>query len=114
MAILKFSNDSTPKLDKLSWRHIKDIIKDMEYLDKIINIANTCIELEHWPLHFKTSTSIIIPKSNKELYNTPKMFRPIVLLNKLSKLIEKVIRERLQFQALLKEFIHPCQVGGLK
>ena len=60
------------------------------------------------------SMSIIIPKPNKALYNTSKIFRPIILLNMLGKLIEKVISKRLQFQALSKNTIHPCQVGGLK
>jgi len=32
----------------------------------------------------------------------------------LSKLIEKVIGKKLQFQALSKNMIHPCQLGGLK
>lgn len=50
-----------------------------------------CIELGHWPSHFKTLAFIIIPKPNKVLYNSSKAFRPIVLLNILSKLIEKVI-----------------------
>ena len=90
------------------------ITKNLACLVNIINIANVYINLEHWPSHFKLSISIIIPKSNKILYNTPKMFRPIILLNMLSKLIEKVIGERLQFQALSKNTIHPCQLGGLK
>jgi len=42
------------------------------------------------------------------------MFRPIILLNMLCKLIEKVIGKRLQFQALSKNVIHLCQLGGLK
>jgi len=58
--------------------------------------------------------SIIIPKPNKTLYNTPKTFRLIVLLNILGKLIEKVVGERLQFQALFNNTIHSCQLGGLK
>ena len=78
------------------------------YLNNFVNIANTCINLEHWPLHFKTSLSIIIPKPNKAFYNSPKMFWPIILLNTLGKLIEKVIGERLQFQAISKNFIYPC------
>ena len=73
-----------------------------------------CFELGYWPSHFKMSTSIIIPKPNKASYNTSKMFRPIIFLNTFSKLIEKVIGERLQFQALSKNMIHPCQLGGLK
>ena len=86
----------------------------MEYLNKIIDIANMCIELEHWLSYFKMFTSIIIPKPNKDSYNTLKMFKPIVLLNMLSKLIEKLIGERLQFQALSENVIYPCQLEGLK
>jgi len=113
LAILKCGNDSTSGPDKLSWRYIKKIIKDMEYLNKIINIANVYIELGYWP-SIKTSISIIIPKSNKKSYDIPKTFRLIVLLNTLGKLIEKVIGKKLQFQVLSKEFIHSCQLGGLK
>jgi len=58
--------------------------------------------------------SIIIPKPNKASYNIPKMFRPIILLNMLGKLIKKVIGKRLQFQALSKNTIHSCQLGELK
>ena len=53
------------------------------YLQNIINIADACIDLEHWPSHFKMSLSIIIPKPNKVSYDTLKAFRPIVLLNML-------------------------------
>ena len=60
------------------------------------------------------SMSIIIPKSNKASYNTPKIFRPIILLNILNKLIEKVIGERFQFQDLSKDVINSCQLGRLK
>ena len=42
------------------------------------------------------------------------MFCSIVLLNILGKLIEKVIAERIQFTVVENNFIHPCQLGGLK
>ena len=42
------------------------------------------------------------------------MFHPIVLLNTLGKLIEKVIAERLQFTVVNNNFIHPSQLGSLK
>jgi len=47
-------------------------------------------------------------------YDQPKVFRPIVLLNTLGKLIERVIAERLQFTVASNNFIHPSQLGGLK
>jgi len=42
------------------------------------------------------------------------MFCPIILLNTLGKLIEKIITKRIQFTVLKNNFIHPCQLGGLK
>ena len=57
---------------------------------------------------------VIIPKSNKLSYDSPKSFRPIILLNTLGKLIEKVIGERLQFHVVNNDFIHSSQLGGLK
>ena len=57
---------------------------------------------------------MIISKPNKESYNSPKSFWPIVFLNILEKLIEKVIGECLQFQLISNNFIHLCQLGSLK
>jgi len=107
-AINKCNNNSTPGLDRLSWKHLKKILKSSTCFDNILNIANTCIDLGHWPSHFKVFTSIIIPKPNKTLYDTPKTFRPIILLNTLGKLIEKVVSERLQFQPLSNNSIYSC------
>jgi len=42
------------------------------------------------------------------------LFRLIILLNIVGKLIEKVIGERLQFNMTSNNFIHPSQLGGLK
>ena len=46
-SINKCNNLSSLGPDKLTWRHLKCIIKDNMYLKKIINIANTCFELCH-------------------------------------------------------------------
>jgi len=91
----------------MTWRHWKLIIKNEECLSRIINIADACINLGHWPKYFKVSTTVIIPKPNKSSYDTPKAFRPIVLLNTLGKLIEKVIADRLQHLVAANDFIHP-------
>jgi len=58
--------------------------------------------------------TIVIPKPNKESYDSPKSFKPIVFLNILEKLIKKVISECLQFQAILNNFIYLSQLGRLK
>ena len=114
IAILKCTNSSAPGPDKMSWCHWKLIFTNDDCLQKIINIADTCINLGHWPEYFKISTTVVIPKPNKQSYDNPKAFHPIVLLNTLGKLIEKAIAERLQFTVAANDFIHPCQLGGLK
>ena len=103
-----------PGLDKLTWHYLKLIIKNEDCLSNIINITNSCINLGHWPNYFKISTTIDIPKSNKSSFDHLKAFHPIVLLNILGKLIEKVVAERLQFMVACNDFIHPSQLGGLK
>jgi len=96
-AIAKYNNSSTFGLNRMLWKNFKLIVKDDMYLNIFVNIANICINLDYWLSHFKISLSIIIPKPNKTFYDSPKMFSPIILLNKLGKLIKKVTRERLQF-----------------
>jgi len=113
-AITNCNDSSAPGPDKVTWGHLKCIIKDKSCLRNIISIANACFDLGHWPNHFKKSTTIVIPKPNKPSYDSVKLFRPIVLLNTLGKLIKKVIGERLQFQAISNNFIHQSQLGGLK
>ena len=113
-AISKCSNLLAPGLDKLTWCHLKFIIKDNSCLTNIVNIADACINLGHWPEYFKISSTIIIPKPNKPSYNQPKAFHLIVLLNTIGKLIEKVIANRLQFTVTSNNFIHPSQLGRLK
>ena len=108
------NSSSISGLDKLSWNHLKIILKQDKCLNNIVNIVNAYINLGYWPSHFKKSLTMVIPKPNKQSYNHPKSFHSTVLLNMLGKLIEKVIGERLQFQVAANNFIHPSQLEGLK
>ena len=110
--ITNCNNLSTLSSDKLLWSYLKHILQDINCLNSIIKIANMYIDLEYWPSHFKKSTTVIIPKPKKSSYNSSKSFRPIVLLNTVGKLIEKVIGERLQFHIALNNFIYPSQLGS--
>jgi len=89
-------------------------MNDGNCITNVIKIANAYINLGYWPNHFKILSMVIIPKPNKPSYDSSKSFRPIVLLNTLRKLIEKVIEEKLQFHVVNNNFIYPSQLGGLK
>ena len=103
-----------PGPDKLMWHYLKFILKQDDCLINIINIADTCINLGHWLSYFKCSSMVVIPKPNKLVYDQPKSFQSIVLLNTLDKLIEKVVTKKLQFLITKNDFIHPSQLGSLK
>ena len=55
--------------DKLSWSHLKSILKQDKCLCNIIIITNACINLGHWPNHFKCLSMVVIPKPNKQSFN---------------------------------------------
>ena len=113
-AIAKCSNALSPGPDHVTWRHLKLLTLDKMCLSKVVDITNTCITVGYWPDQFKESMSVIIPKPNKASYNIPKAFRPIVLLNTMGKLIEKVISNRLQFHLSANGFLDPNQLGGIR
>ena len=69
--IAKYSNELASSSNKLTWRHMKLIVKDKMCLKNIIDITNVCFEVGHWSSHFKSSTTIVISKPNKLFYNLP-------------------------------------------
>ena len=83
-------------------------------LERLVHIANACITLEYWLSYFKSANTVVIPKPNKTLHNTPSSFQPIVLLNTTGKLVEKVISNRLQFHMTANGFLNPNQLGGIR
>jgi len=112
-ALKACSNVSTPGPDHITWRYLKSILADSICASGILSLANSCITLRHWPQHFKESVSVIIPTPGKPAYDTPKAFQPIVLLNTLGKLIEKMIARQLQFDAVKHSVLHPNQHDGI-
>ena len=107
------SNVFAPGPDYITWWYLKVILSNNTYAIGILSLANACLLLHYWPRHFKETVSVIIPKPGKPAYDTPKAFRPIVLLNTLGKLIEKMITRQLQFDAVKYGILHPNQLGGV-
>ena len=113
-AIYNCNNLSSPRPDHILQKHLRVVIENNKYLHNIINIANACIDIGYWSLHFKMFSLIIISKHNKIAYNSLKIFHPIVLLNTLGKLIKKFIGKRLQYQSITSNFVYSYQLGSLK
>ncbi|CAA7263696.1 unnamed protein product [Cyclocybe aegerita] len=108
------SNSSAPGPDHVTWVHLKELLKDKHVLALFIVLANACLQVGHWPHIFKESLSVIVLKPNKPSYAVPKAFRLIVLLITFGKLIEKMIANRIQFDAVKHDIFHPNQLGGIR
>jgi hypothetical protein len=112
-ALTGTSNRSAPGPDHIMWCHLKCIIRDRYTSRLFLWLANACLQSGHWPAEFKASTTVVIPKPGKPSYDTPKSFRLIVLLNTLGKMFEKMLPNRLQFEAAEHGVLHPNQFGGV-
>jgi len=113
-ALRACSSPSAPGPDHITWSHLKMVLSDVKASVVVLTLADACLRVGYWPRHFKESVSVIIPKPGKPSYSTPKSFRPIVLLNTLGKLIEKMISTRLQFDGVKFGLFHPNQFGGIR
>ncbi|KAB5587676.1 endonuclease/reverse transcriptase [Ceratobasidium theobromae] len=80
--------------------------------DLIEALYNAMIHHEYHPVCLKNALIAPIPKPNKFDFASPKAYRPISLLETLSKLFEKIMAARFTALSGLHELIPPEQFGG--
>jgi len=107
------SSMSAPGPDHVTWGMLEHLSANLRIAGLFLGLAEACIQVGHWPSHFKESLSVIIPKPGKASYLTPKSFQPIVLLNTLGKLVEKMLSHRMQFDRVHHGAFQPNQFGGV-
>ena len=112
-AINTCNNSCAPGPSQLSWHLLKAFLKEDDFNDAFLSLANSCLIEAHWPSAFKVSHTVVIPKPGKDSYTTAKNYRPIALLETPSKLISKMIAKCLQSDAVIYDIAHPLQFGGL-
>jgi hypothetical protein len=73
--------------------------------DLLTDIFTVCICLGHHPARWKEATVVVIPKPNKADYSHAKAHRPISLLETMSKLMEKAVAKRFQYDIVKENLI---------
>jgi retron-type reverse transcriptase len=63
-------------------------------------------------MHWKEAVVVVIPKPGKTDYSVAKAHRPISLLETMSKLLEKAVAKRFQYDIVKEELIPTNQFGG--
>ena len=104
------SNNSAPGSSGIGWLIIKKAWEHVK--EHLCAIFNACLLLGHHPMVWKEAKVVVIPKPDKADYSVPKAHRPISLLKTMSKLLEKAIAKRLQFDLVKFELIPTNQFGG--
>lgn len=100
----------TPGLDKINNKILKELTE--EAITALKDIVNATLKFKHFPKNYKITETIILPKPGKPL-TEPASYRPISLLKSLSKIIEKIILQRLTKQ-LQENNILPHEQHGFR
>lgn len=79
------------------------------YITFLINLFNSCLHKKYYPLVLKQSTLIILFKSGTK--TNPSNYRPIALLNWLSKIFEIIINKKLMEFCIKNNIINNKQYG---
>jgi hypothetical protein len=104
------ANKSAPGTSGIGWSLLK---KGWEATkDHLVEVFNTCLRLGHHPARWKEAKVVAIPKPDKLDYSPPKAHWPILLLETMSKLLEKAIAKRMQHDIVVHELIHTNQFSG--
>ncbi|QRW18672.1 Reverse transcriptase (RNA-dependent DNA polymerase) [Rhizoctonia solani] len=77
-----------------------------------VNLFNLCLRIGYHPSVLRNCVIAPIPKPRRQDMSLPKNYRPIALLETLSKLLEKVITTRITFEAGKHSLIPHSQFGG--
>ena len=75
-------------------------------------LFNSCLYAGYHPKTWKAATIAVVPKPGKSDYSLPKSYRPVALLECLSKLLEKVIAKRVLFEIGKHSLVPTNQFGA--
>jgi ribonuclease HI len=111
-AIQGTSNTSAPGRSGIGYKQIKCIATvDAEHL---LMLYNTLVELRHVPKDWKAEKLVAVAKPRKTDMSSPKSYRPISLIETLSKVLEKMMAVRLQLDCTTHGLLPNNQFGSLR
>ena len=103
--------DKSPGPDGITAPLLKAL--PVNYLKQLINIYNSITSAQYWPQSSKTSNTKFILKPCKSPRD-PASYRPIALINIISKILEKILGERLMYYLEYNNFFKSEQFGFRK
>lgn len=92
-AINRPAQDKAPEVNGIPNRFLRAIAGEL--CSHIRHLFQACLRMRHHPKKFKEANTVVLKKPKKSDYSQPKSYRPIALLNTLSKAFETIVVRRL-------------------
>ena len=108
MSCLSLTGDTSPGIDRITYRMIKNMHPSM--MEMVLKIFNLIFTKQEFPDRWKTAVVIPILKPGKDPRNT-NSYRPISLTSCLGKLLEKIVNTRLMWFLETNNLINKAQSG---
>jgi ribonuclease HI len=111
-AVRRATADNAPGSDGIPNRILKTALHLIE--TPLTNLFNASLALHYWPAQLKEAIVVVIRKPSKPDYSNPKAYRPIALLNTLSKVMEAILALRISATAEIHKLLPITHCGGRK
>ena len=111
-AIRSSRGDKAPGSDDIQFKVLKEAAPVIGPL--LTQLYNASLQFHYWPACWKEATVIVIRKPGKKDYCDPKSYRPISLLNTLSKNMEFILARRISAIAEIHHLLPTTHCGGRK
>ncbi|EED15964.1 hypothetical protein TSTA_010800, partial [Talaromyces stipitatus ATCC 10500] len=83
-------------------------------IDTLYEIFNACVRTGYNPTHFQRLITVVLRKGGNRDYRIPKAYRPVALLNTLSKFLEAIIAHRISYAMESEGLLPSSHLGGRK
>ena len=110
-ALRKFSPSSVPGPDSIPYSVWKRVHLVASHL--LTDLLAPLLKFGHHSTSLKRANGIVLDKPGKPSYDSPASFRIIVLLQTVSKILERIMATRLALQARRLSLLHRNQCGSL-
>jgi hypothetical protein len=110
-ALAKSSSSSAPGPDQIPYGVWKQVNEANPHI--LLNLLSPLLQHGYHPKALKMANGIVLPKPGKSDYSSPASFRIIVLLQTVSKILERIVATRLSLIARSAGLINPNQCGSL-
>jgi hypothetical protein len=109
-AIMQSKPDKAPGLDEITFRVWKELWPILGSV--VLRLYQASLDLKYVPQRWRTAKIVVLRKPNKPDYSVPKAYRPISLLETISKGLEAVVARRLSYLAETYRLLPENHFGG--